>query len=97
MLLSYYVASINIEHVYHQVRAEQGMHEGYVEFPSMTLTDTFQLRDGDDKIDGASDGLQANNKRARRQKNDDINVIVMKRSARRLIQNDGVRGFALVA
>ena len=59
MLLSYYVASINIEHVYHQVRAEQGMHEGYVEFPSMTLTDTFQLRDGDDKIDGTSDGLQA--------------------------------------
>ncbi|MDU2794075.1 MAG: type ISP restriction/modification enzyme [Actinomyces sp.] len=77
VLLSYYIASINIEQVYHQVRAEQGVDEGYVEFEGITLTDTFQLHEGDDKIDGTSDGLEANNKRARKQKNADITVIVM--------------------
>ena len=77
VLLSYYIASINIEQVYHQVRAEQGVDEGYVEFPGMTLTDTFQLHESDDKIDGTSDGLEANNKRARRQKNADITAIIM--------------------
>ena len=77
VLLSYYIASINIEQVYHQVRAEQGVDEGYVEFEGITLTDTFQLHESDDKIDGTSDGLEANNKRARRQKNADITVIVM--------------------
>lgn len=35
VLLSYYIASINIEQVYHQVRTQQGVDEGYVEFPSM--------------------------------------------------------------
>ena len=50
MLLSYYIASINIEQVYHQVRAEQGVDEGYVEFPGMTLTDIFQLHEVDGTI-----------------------------------------------
>ena len=50
MLLSYYIASINIERVYHPVRAEQGVDEGYVEFPGMTLMDTFQLHEGDGTI-----------------------------------------------
>jgi len=39
VLLSYYIAPIDIEQVYHQVRTEQGLDEGYVEFPGMTLTD----------------------------------------------------------
>ncbi|WP_315580536.1 type ISP restriction/modification enzyme [uncultured Actinomyces sp.] len=60
VLLSYYIASINIEQVYHQVRAEQGVDEGYVEFPGMTLTDTFQLHEGDGTITEDFAGLEYN-------------------------------------
>ena len=97
VLLSYYIASINIEQVYHQVRTEQGMDEGYVEVPGMTLTDTFQLHEGDGTITEDFEGLAANNGRAKAEKDSAITVIVMKRSTRQLIQNDGVRGFALAA
>ena len=77
VLLSYYIASINIEQVYHQVRAEQGGDEGYVEFPGMTLTDTFQLHEGDGTITEDFEGLAANNERARAEKDSAITVIVM--------------------
>ena len=77
VLLSYYIASINIEQVYHQVRAEQGVDEGYVEFPGMTLTDTFQLHEGDGTITEDFEGLAANNERAKAEKNSAITVIVM--------------------
>lgn len=77
VLLSYYIASINIEQVYHQVRAEQGVEEGYVEFPGMTLTDTFQLHEGDGTITEDFEGLAANNERAKAEKDSAITVIVM--------------------
>ena len=77
VLLSYYIASINIEQVYHQVRAEQGVDEGYIEFPGMTLTDTFQLHEGDGTITEDFEGLAANNERARAEKDSAITVIVM--------------------
>lgn len=77
VLLSYYIASINIEQVYHQVRAEQGVDEGYVEFPGMTLTDTFQLHEGDGTITEDFEGLAANNERAKAEKDSAIMVIVM--------------------
>ena len=77
VLLSYYIASINIEKVYHQVRAEQGVDEGYVEFPGMTLTDTFQLHEGDGTITEDFEGLAANNERAKAEKDSAITVIVM--------------------
>lgn len=77
VLLSYYIASINIEQVYHQVRAEQGVDEGYVEFPGMTLTDTFQLHEGDGTITEDFEGLAANNERAKAEKDSAITVIVM--------------------
>ena len=77
VLLSYYIASINIEQVYHQVRAEQGADEGYVEFPGMTLTDTFQLHEGDGTITEDFEGLAANNERAKAEKDSAITVIVM--------------------
>lgn len=77
VLLSYYIASINIEQVYHQVRSEQGMDEGYVEFPGMTLTDTFQLHEGDGTITEGFEGLAANNERAKAEKDSAITVIVM--------------------
>ena len=77
VLLSYYIASINIEQVYHQVRTEQGVDEGYVEFPGMTLTDTFQLHEGDGTITEDFEGLAANNERAKAEKDSAITVIVM--------------------
>ena len=77
VLLSYYIASINIEQVYHQVRAEQGADEGYVKFPGMTLTDTFQLHEGDGTITEDFEGLAANNERAKAEKDSAITVIVM--------------------
>ena len=77
VLLSYYIASINIEQVYHQVRAEQGVDESYVEFPGMTLTDTFQLHEGDGTITEDFEGLAANNERAKAEKDSAITVIVM--------------------
>lgn len=77
VLLSYYIASINIEQVYHQVRAEQGVDEGYVEFPGMTLTDTFQLHEGDGTITEDFEGLAANNERAKAEKDSAITVIMM--------------------
>ena len=77
VLLSYYIASINIEQVYHQVRAEQSVDEGYVEFPGMTLTDTFQLHEGDGTITQDFEGLAANNERAKAEKDSAITVIVM--------------------
>ena len=77
VLLSYYIASINIEQVYHQVRAEQGVDEGYIEFPGMTLTDTFQLHEGDGTITEDFEGLAANNERAKAEKDSAITVIIM--------------------
>ena len=77
VLLSYYIASINIEQVYHQVRTEQGVDEGYVEFPGMTLTDTFQLHEGDGTTTEDFEGLAANNERAKAEKDSAITVIVM--------------------
>ena len=77
VLLSYYIASINIEQMYHQVRAEQGVDEGYVEFPGMTLTDTFQLHEGDGTITEDFEGLAANNERAKAEKDSAITVVVM--------------------
>ena len=77
VLLSYYIASINIEQVYHQVRAEQGVDEGYVEFPGMTLTDTFQLHEDDGTMLEGFEGLAANNERAKAEKDSAITVIIM--------------------
>ena len=77
VLLSYYIASINIEQVYHQVRAEQGVDEGYVEFPGMTLTDTFQLHEDDGTMLESFEGLAANNERARAEKAAPITVVIM--------------------
>ena len=83
VLLSYYIASINIEQVYHQIRREQGMADDYVEFPGITLTDTFQMREGEvhggdqaNTEDIAGD-FQANLDRVRRQREAPIRVVVM--------------------
>ena len=96
VLLSYYIASINIEQVYHQVRTEQGVDEGYVEFPGMTLTDTFQLHEGDGTITEDFEGLAANNERAKAEKDSAITVIVMNPpySAKQASANDDNQNLA---
>ncbi|STY84550.1 hypothetical protein [Mobiluncus mulieris] len=66
VLLSYYTASINIEQVYREIRREQGIDEGYVEFPGITLTDTFQLTKGENQIPCIRD-FQANLERVQAQ------------------------------
>lgn len=96
VLLSYYIASINIKQVYHQVRTEQGVDEGYVEFPGMTLTDTFKLHE----VRHDHRGLRVPGGQQRTHEGGEgpaITVIVIKRSTRQLMQSDGVRGFDLAA
>lgn len=76
VLLSYYIASINIEQVYHQIQADRGQNQGYLEFPGITLTDTFQLREGEGQLAGIGD-FQANLERVKRQREAPIRVVVM--------------------
>lgn len=76
VLLSYYIASINIETVYREIRQEQGFPDEYTEFPGLALTDTFQIYESDGRIEGLGD-LQGNIDRVQRQKDANIKVIVM--------------------
>lgn len=69
MLLAYYIAAINIEATYHGV---QGGY--YVPFEGIVLGDTFQMTEDKDVID--SDVFVGNNRRARKQLDADIRVIV---------------------
>jgi predicted helicase len=75
VLLSYYIASINIESVYEEVSAELLRNKEYVPFEGISLTDTFQLREQEGGFD--DDVFPENTERLRRQKEADIRVIVM--------------------
>lgn len=77
VLLSYYIASINIEAVYRQVRKEQGFPDEYVEFEGISLTDTFHLAENDDVVPGAGFDFTENIARLQRQRESNIQVIVM--------------------
>ena len=76
VLLSYYIASINIEQVYHQIRKEHGFDDEYQEFEGITLTDTFQLSEDTEQLAGLGD-FQPNLDRVKRQRQAPIRVIVM--------------------
>ena len=76
VLLSYYIAAINIETVYSEVATAAGTEAGYVPFDGIALTDTFQLNESDDQLD-ATGIFPENHERVVRQKNQDIRVIVM--------------------
>lgn len=68
VLLAYYIAAVNIEAVYH------GLAGGtYVPFEGICLTDTFQMYEKEDLI---SRVMPDNSKRRKRQKAQDIRVIV---------------------
>lgn len=70
VLLAYYVGAINIEETYHELSGSD-----YVPFGGMVLTDTFQMHEDDDQLDGA--GVFAeNNDRVASQKALPIRVII---------------------
>ena len=53
VLLSYYIAAINIETVYGEVAKEHGLGSEYVPFNGMVLTDTFQLSESSHHLEPA--------------------------------------------
>lgn len=77
VLLSYYIAAINIETVYAEQANKSGVASSeYVPFDGIALTDTFQLNE-DEGTMKSNDFFPENHKRVARQKNQDIRVIVM--------------------
>lgn len=75
VLLSYYIATINVESVYSEVAKELLNVDTYEPFEGMVLTDTFQINEYDEAI--ASVAMPENSDRLMRQKDADIRVIVM--------------------
>lgn len=75
VLLSYYIAAINIETVFADEASKHGLDHGYVPFDGIALTDTFQLNESDGAFDSVV--FPENSERVQRQKNQDIRVIVM--------------------
>lgn len=73
VLLAYYIAAINIEETYHSLAKAHDSSATYQPFEGIVLTDTFQLNEGQSKLD---DQFPENNKRAKRQSGNDIRVIV---------------------
>jgi predicted helicase len=70
VLLAYYVAAINIEETYHDLAGGE-----YVPFEGIVLTDTFQMNEADDELDGGG-VFPENNDRVEAQKALDIRVIL---------------------
>ena len=73
VLLAYYIASINIENVYHDLIGEK---EKYRSFDGICLTDTFQLAESDDSDKLFSDIFHSNSERVIRQKKAPIRIII---------------------
>ena len=73
VLLSYYIAAVNIENVFHDRAARK---EKYAPFPGIVLGDTFRMRQvkPDDLLDDA--GFTENSERILAQNNAPISVIV---------------------
>ncbi|UKA56417.1 DEAD/DEAH box helicase family protein [Arthrobacter sp. FW305-BF8] len=76
VLLSYYIAAINIETVFAEESRKAGLDHGYIPFDGIALTDTFQLNESDGQVE-SSEFFPENSERVKRQKNADIKVIVM--------------------
>lgn len=73
VLLSYYIAAVNIENVFHD---RQGRKEKYSAFPGIVFGDTFRMREvkPDDLLD--DEELRPNSERILAQNNAPISVIV---------------------
>jgi helicase domain protein len=73
MLMAYYIASINIENVYHEL---MGANAEYRSFDGICLTDTFQLGEEASEENLYSEQFPINSKRVIEQKKKRITVIV---------------------
>lgn len=73
VLLAYYIASINIENVFHDIQGEE---EGYKAFNGICLTDTFQLGEEANADNLYSDVFPFNSKRVQEQKRKPITIII---------------------
>lgn len=70
VLLAYYVAAINIEETYHDLSGGD-----YEPFNGIVLTDTFQMNEADDELDGQG-VFPENNERVEAQKALNIQVVL---------------------
>jgi len=70
VLLAYYIASINIENVYHDIIGEEN---GYKAFEGICLTDTFQMSE---KGDMGTDVFPYNSRRVAEQKKRKITICI---------------------
>ncbi len=70
VLLAYYIASVNIENVYHDLA---GM-AGYLPFEGICLTDTFELYEKDDFFE--TKDFQQNSARVQKQRKSPIRIVV---------------------
>lgn len=73
VLMAYYIASINIENVYHDLMGEDA---GYRSFDGICLTDTFQLGEEASAENLYSEQFPTNSKRVIAQKKKNITVII---------------------
>lgn len=71
VLLSYYIAAINIEAVFDDINGEE---VGYVPFEGIVLTDTFESTEVEDVLDDSF--LGTNDKRLKRQQDKRITAII---------------------
>lgn len=72
VLLAYYIASINIENVFHELA---GL-EQYTPFDGICLTDTFQLTEPANNNNLPSDAFRLNSERVEKQKKAPIRIIM---------------------
>ncbi|GAA3939595.1 type ISP restriction/modification enzyme [Microbacterium soli] len=75
VLLSYYIAAVNIESVYRELCAEHGIEPAEGGFQGISLTDTFAIDERDSQLAGGV--FPGNTARLERQKATKVDVIVM--------------------
>lgn len=71
VLLAYYIATVNIENIYHDLNNEKE----YKEFKGICLTDTFQLGEDKEELQLVSSSFKENSERVKRQKNAPLQII----------------------
>lgn len=77
VLLAYYIATVNIENVYHDLEKENTFKNAeYKEFEGICLTDTFQLGEDDNQIQIQDLAFKENSERVNRQKRAPLQVII---------------------
>jgi len=75
VLLSYYIAAVNIESVYREICAEHGIEPAGGGFAGISLTDTFAMDERDNRLAGGV--FPENTERLQKQRATNVDVIVM--------------------